>query len=82
MNYDTLIYEVCEKLLSTYQFYTAKYEKDNEGFLMCVRIYSNTNRFSCHFMEALIEQKGSLLVGFSCDDSGRPVITMYNEIEP
>lgn len=82
MNYDTLIYEVCEKLLSTYPWYSAKYEKDSEGFLMCVRIYSNTNRFSCHFVKELIAQKGSLLIGFGCDDSGRPVITMYNEIEP
>ena len=49
---------------------------------MCVRIYSNTNRFSCHFIKELIAQKGSLLIGFGCDDSGRPVITMYNDIEP
>lgn len=82
MNYDTLIYEVCEELLSIYRSYSAKYEKDREGYLLCVRIYSDTNRFSCHFMEALIAEKGSLLVGFSCDDSGRPVITLYNDIEP
>lgn len=82
MNYDTLIYEVCEKLLSTSRFYSAEYEQDSEGFLMCVRIYSSTNLFSCQFMENLIAQKGPVLIGFSCDESGRPVITMYNEIEP
>lgn len=82
MNYDTLIYEVCEELLSIYHSYSAQYEKDWKGNLMCVRIYSDTNRFSCCFMEALIERKGSLLVGFSCDETGRPVITIYNEIEP
>lgn len=81
MNYDTIIYKVCEELLSTYQNYSAKYEKDSEGFLMCVRIYSKTDRFSCIFMEALIALRGSILVGFGCDESGRPVITMYNEIE-
>lgn len=82
MNYDTQIYEICEKFLSTNQFYSAKYENDNEGFLMCAKIYSSTNRFSCHFMEALLAQKGSILISFSCDESGRPVITMFNDIEP
>lgn len=82
MNYDTLIYGICEKLFSTYQFYSAKFEKDDEGFLICAKIYSKTDRFSCHFMEALIAQKGPLLVSFSCDVTGRPVITMYNDIEP
>lgn len=82
MNYDTLIYEICEKLFSTYQFYSAEYVKDNEGFLICAKIYSNTNRFCCHFMKALIAQKGPLLVSFRCDDSGRPVIVMYNDLEP
>ena len=82
MNYDTIIYEVCEKLLSKYQNYSAKYEKNCGGFLMCVKIYSKTDHFSCIFMKALIAQKGSLLIGFGCDESGRPVITMYNDIEP
>ena len=82
MSYDTIIYELCRNLLSTYQFYSAEYEKDSKGNLMCARIYSNTNRFSCHFMETLIAQKGSILVSFSCDESGRPVITLYNDIEP
>lgn len=82
MNYDTQIYEVCEKLFSTYVFYSAKYEKDSEGFLMCARIYSNTDRFSCQFMRDLIAQKGSILICFSCDDSGRPVIYMFNDMEP
>lgn len=82
MKYDTLIYEICEKFLSAYNFYSAKYEHDNEGFLMCARIYSSTNLFSCQFISDLIAQKGSVLISFGCDDSGRPVITMYNEIEP
>lgn len=82
MNYDTLIYGICEKLLSTYEFYSAKYELDDEGFLMCARIYSKTNLFSAHFMETLLLQKGSILVGFGCDDSDRPVITIYNDVKP
>lgn len=82
MSYDTFIYEICRNLFSTYQFYSSEYEKDSHGNLMCVRIYSNTDRFSCHFMEALIKQKGSLLISFSSDLSGRPVITIYNDIEP
>lgn len=81
MSYDTIIYEVCKNLESTYEFYSAEYEKDSNGNLMCAKIYSSTNRFSCHFMEALIAQKGSILVSFSCDESGRPVITMFNDIE-
>lgn len=81
MNYDTQIYEVCEKLFSTYLFYSAKFEKDDEGFLMCARIYSYTDLFSCQFMSYLIALKGSILISFSSDDSGRPVITMFNDIE-
>lgn len=82
MNYDTLIYEICEKLFSTYPFYSAEYKKDDEGFLICAKIYSSHDGFSCRFIKALIAQKGPLLVSFRCDESGRPVITMYNDIEP
>lgn len=82
MSYDTIIYEICEKLLSTTQFYSGEFFKDEFGDLMHVRIYSKTDIFSGYFIKHLIELKGSLLVSFRSDDSGRPVITIYNDIEP